>query len=688
MSRVEMIGRQLSPDRHGCTLCTVADDRSPATLLRVCERLTTALDVWECSVYQYDAERDSLIGEAIWSRDLKQEDIDFIGVPNTINRQRDLDAVFRDRATVVVHAEDEKGGTPERERMDQWGEKSALYAPLVVDDEILGVLELTERRERRDFDAAALRLVTALADVAAIAIDNARVSRRQQQANARLNALLDSSRALASTVVVAEVLQLVAERAASALEAPSCYIYEYDASADAIIWRSEYQADRSRLDPESPGTVYPLDDFPWDRATLNSGEVRQMSVDDPDLEPGARANMGVWSEQTMLTVPLIFGDTTVGMLEIAETRPGRRFSVDEVQLASALGQQAAAAIRNAQLYRRETWRNERLVKALDISLALSGSLDAGQVVEGVRSRIGDLFPERAASVDVVSLGAAGDACGDTPAAAAQDAAVADMLEGLHAVQVLRGSRRHLMAPLITQGRAEGWIEIVADRPAAFDDDEAELVQMIANQAAAALDNTRLYATLAQQAITDGLTGLFNHRYFYERLRDEVARARRYDFPLSLLMMDLDDFKHYNDRFGHPAGDGVLRRVAEIMKAQLRQNVDIAARYGGEEFVAILPHTPAAGAERVGERLSAELGALEPDRLPDAGAVAAGERVRHGVEDTPFPAGDPLHVAHVTISVGVASLPAHALDVEELVGAADKALYLAKQHGKNRVEVFH
>jgi diguanylate cyclase (GGDEF)-like protein len=381
---------------------------------------------------------------------------------------------------------------------------------------------------------------------------------------------------------------------------------------------------------------------------------------------------------------LLFGDETVGMMEIVETQPGRRFSDDEAELARALGEQAAAAIRNAQLYRRETWRNERLVKVLDLSRTLSSSLEADDVINGVRAQLGALFPQRATEVEVVQLAAASETTGET--SVIEDELARRALEQVHPVQMAEGDRRRLIAPLVTQGRAEGWLEIVSDdRP--FAQDEVELVQILANQMAAALDSTRLYATLAQQAITDGLTGLFNHRYFYERLRDEVVRATRYDLQLSLLMMDLDDFKCYNDRFGHPAGDRVLRHVADIMKAQLRESVDVLARYGGEEFAVILPHTPAGGAERVGERLSQSVGTLAYDLSTPLGALAAGERVRHSVEDTVFPGADPSEPAHVTISVGIASIPAHARDAEALVDAADRALYVAKLHGKNRVEIF-
>ena len=111
----------------------------------------------------------------------------------------------------------------------------------------------------------------------------------------------------------------------------------------------------------------------------------------------------------------------------------------------------------------------------------------------------------------------------------------------------------------------------------------------------AIEHARLYRVSEQRAITDGLTGLYNHRYFYERLGQEVARARRYGTPVSLLMIDIDDFKAFNDSRGHVAGDEVLRDVAGILSAALRRDVDIAARYGGEEFAVILPNTPMDGA---------------------------------------------------------------------------------------------
>jgi len=201
-----------------------------------------------------------------------------------------------------------------------------------------------------------------------------------------------------------------------------------------------------------------------------------------------------------------------------------------------------------------------------------------------------------------------------------------------------------------------------------------------------LAHAALYRTLELRAITDGLTGLYNHRYFYERLNQEIARAQRYGLPLSLLMIDIDDFKHFNDRFGHPVGDLVLTEVGHILGTNIRTGIDIAARYGGEEFTIVLPNTTRDGAEVVGARLARRLSSLPGAPPPnDEGALSVSERIRVAVVGSSLPGvGDD---ARITVSIGVACFPGAAGGPGELVRNADKALYLAKRLGKNRVEVF-
>ncbi len=261
---------------------------------------------------------------------------------------------------------------------------------------------------------------------------------------------------------------------------------------------------------------------------------------------------------------------------------------------------------------------------------------------------------------------------------------------------LWGEKATLDAPLEFGGEVIGVLGIVETAYCRrFTEAERRLFSQLAVLAAIAIHNADLFGLLEHLAITDGLTGLYNHRYFYERLTQEVARATRYGLPMSLLIIDVDDFKRYNDRFGHRVGDAVLHHLAALLKAQTRQHVDLAARYGGEEFAVILPSTGSEGASRVGERLRSTIAenaeavgeARDDGPLLDSGAGAAltiAERIRSSVAGELF--GPPDAPGSLTVSVGVASFPLHASTLDGLVEAADRAVYRAKDRGKNRVEM--
>jgi diguanylate cyclase (GGDEF)-like protein len=192
----------------------------------------------------------------------------------------------------------------------------------------------------------------------------------------------------------------------------------------------------------------------------------------------------------------------------------------------------------------------------------------------------------------------------------------------------------------------------------FEDGERELFAYLARQAGVSVENVGLHEQVQRQAVTDELTGLFNHRRFVETLESEAERARRFNQPVGLVMVDLDDFKAINDTYGHQQGDEVLRRVAGLMRTYSRE-IDAPARYGGEELAIVLPQTDLSGATRLAERLRAGIEALEIPRLSGSGSM------------------------RVTASVGVAALPESAEDVERLIAAADAALYEAKRGGKNK-----
>jgi diguanylate cyclase (GGDEF)-like protein len=250
-----------------------------------------------------------------------------------------------------------------------------------------------------------------------------------------------------------------------------------------------------------------------------------------------------------------------------------------------------------------------------------------------------------------------------------------------------GEMSNLDGPLEFGGQVIGVLGIVESRYCRrFTEAEKLLFSQLAVLAAIAIHNADVFSVLEHLVITDGLTDLFNHRHFYDRLTQEAVRAARYGLPLSLLMIDIDDFKRYNDQFGHRAGDAVLRDLAVLLKGQTRQQIDVVARYGGEEFAVILPSTGLLGAATIGERLRRSIAHsnLAPDDGGPGAAFSAAERIRSAIADEVF--GPPDLPASITVSVGVASYPLHAVSTDDLVDAADRAVYRAKERGKNRVEM--
>jgi diguanylate cyclase (GGDEF)-like protein len=201
---------------------------------------------------------------------------------------------------------------------------------------------------------------------------------------------------------------------------------------------------------------------------------------------------------------------------------------------------------------------------------------------------------------------------------------------------------------------------IARHGQAFAPEEEELLEYLAGQAIVSIENASLHETVGRQAVTDELTGLANARAFRSILDREIERSRRFQTPLGLVMVDLDDFKQVNDRHGHQQGDEVLASVAAVLR-DFSRDIDAPARYGGEELAVVLPQTDSDGAALLAERMRE---AVERLRVPSVGG------------------GSPLRV---TASFGVASVPESAGAREELVAAADTALYRAKRGGKNRVE---
>jgi diguanylate cyclase (GGDEF)-like protein len=221
-------------------------------------------------------------------------------------------------------------------------------------------------------------------------------------------------------------------------------------------------------------------------------------------------------------------------------------------------------------------------------------------------------------------------------------------------------------PVTINGRRIGVLN-VTDKSSGekFDDVDLSLLQIIGPQIAVAAERAEWQERATQfrlMSITDPLTGLLNRRYLEERLTDELNRSQRYNYSMSCLMIDIDDFKSYNDRNGHQAGDIALKMTAHALKAALR-SADVACRYGGEEFCIILPQTS----------------------LSEAGVIA--ERMRLRVAEKEYPFGKSQPLGTVTVSIGISTYAKQIDTAEQIIAAADRALYNAKKRGKNRIEFF-
>jgi diguanylate cyclase (GGDEF)-like protein len=218
-------------------------------------------------------------------------------------------------------------------------------------------------------------------------------------------------------------------------------------------------------------------------------------------------------------------------------------------------------------------------------------------------------------------------------------------------------KTEMCAPMVHEGRALGVISVGGiTRHYKY---EKTVLSLIGDLGSIALHNNELFLRVQTMANLDGLTQLFNKRFFMARLTEEILKAEKAHYPVSLFIFDLDHFKKYNDSNGHQAGDEVLKTTGQILREMVRPD-DIPARYGGEEFIVILPQTP------------------------KDGALVAAERIRERIAGHPYPHRENQPLKIVSLSGGVATFPDDGRSGSDLIEAADAALYRAKQAGRNRI----
>ncbi len=393
--------------------------------------------------------------------------------------------------------------------------------------------------------------------------------------------------------------------------------------------------------------------------------------------------------RSYLGAPIVYQDKVLGFINLDVGTPNF-FKPKHARQLEIFANYAAIAITNAKLYSETRFRAEEMTSLYEISLAIAAGVGLEKITRAVFRQLKKVIPadlfflalyepaEKMVSyfmyqkdgkriyiepfylMQKPSLTRYVVQKRETVYIADFKAEDAEVKED----EVIRVSgldnRTFLGIPLILRGEVIGVLSVQAAQPNAYDPNQIRLVETTAQQVSIAMDNAKLFDKVQEMAITDSLTGLYNRRYFYLILGNEIERAKRYQAPLSLLMMDIDHFKLMNDKYGHLAGDQVLQSVSEICKKNLRQ-ADNMFRYGGEEFMILMPETNQKEALNVAERIRSAI--AENTIKMEKGSVK------------------------ITMSIGVSEYGENHPTSIKFIESADRTMYAAKKAGRNCVRVF-
>ncbi len=505
--------------------------------------------------------------------------------------------------------------------------------------------------------------------------------------------LLSVSVTLASSMETRAALPRLAEQIARGIPATFCRICLLDDASKQFVTAGVFPLRVLDGLAAGLGSVCALADAPQHARALAGKKPVILRLDGAavGLSAKERAALLFTGAQTACIAPIFAAGKPLGTLTLGEARRWSRepFDADKTELLENLAAQIALGIQNAESYQTAHKQAERVGVLNEVARAVGSTIEMDELLEQVHAQLSrvihaetyyvSLYDAAEDTVEVrvliddgqrfpPAIVPIGDGLVSWVVKRRAPLLIRDSTSELPALGIRplilgrsKMSRSWLGVPLAVGAELLGTLAVASYEPNQFDAEDVDLLSNIAEQVALALDNARHHAQVEEQARRDSLTGAYNHGYLLARLREEVLCADGNGDNVSLIMLDIDYFKQYNDRYGHVVGDAVLRRTAQTIQSHVKKT-DVVGRWGGEEFAVALVGTTPDQARRIADRIRET---MAQSSLLDARGIAI-----------PAP----------TVSQGIATFPIHVPDADALVVVADRALYFAKESGRDQVRV--
>jgi diguanylate cyclase (GGDEF)-like protein len=561
----------------------------------------------------------------------------------------------------------------ELEEIDKIG--AELFIALKAKDKLVGILVVGSKLSGQSYSLEERLTLTTLANQMATSIENAMLFASEVKQRYKAETLQNVLIQLTSDLDLEKVLDNILVK----LET----VIPYDSACIFLLQNDQLTAVAGRgfKDPHKIiGQDYLIAD---DELFLDIQRTRRPVVI-PDVSSDRRFKYygGENNIRSWMGVPLIARGVVIGCVTLDSDTPATYREAEQASLAQAFASHASIAVENARLFTVEHEQRQTAEAFREIGSVLNTTLDFDHVLDLLLDQLDRVVPYSIANMIIFDEGTmhvvrtryhnkiSPDAVqllrvspftiSSAPnlyfmVDTTQPLVISTLPQKVDWIESPVPIRSWLGAPIVAKGKTIACFSLYELEAGVYRQRHTELLAAYAAQAALALQNARLFSEIEQLATHDDLTGIFNRRYFIELGEREFNRSKRYNRELSVVMLDIDNFKRVNDQYGHSIGDQVLHIIAERCKSNIRE-VDILGRYGGEEFIVFLPEASAGEALTIAERLRKNIA-----RMPIT--TTAGQ-------------------INLTVSLGTASITAETLNLVKLIDNADYAMYMAKKKGRN------